>query len=81
MITYERPSARPVLAVDQGTSGTKALVVCPERGVIGSGTAEVRPRHLPGGLVEVDPAELLTSVVDAGRRALAEAGEPVAAVG
>ncbi|MGW1289152.1 hypothetical protein ACWD4N_37205, partial [Streptomyces sp. NPDC002586] len=41
----------PVLAVDQGTSGTKALVVCPERGVLGSGFAEVRPRYLPGGLV------------------------------
>ncbi|MFJ6572534.1 FGGY family carbohydrate kinase [Streptomyces sp. NPDC091292] len=71
----------PVLAVDQGTSGTKALVVCPERGVIGTGTAEVRPRHLPGGLVEVDPAELYGSVVAAGRAALAAAGEPVAAVG
>ncbi|MEV0253978.1 FGGY family carbohydrate kinase [Streptomyces sp. NPDC050732] len=82
MITYQRPPAqRPVLAVDQGTSGTKALVVCPERGVIGSGAAPVRPRFLPGGLVEVDPAELFSSVVDAGRAALADAGEPVAAVG
>jgi glycerol kinase len=71
----------PVLAVDQGTSGTKALVVCPERGVIGAGFAEVRPRHLPGGLVEVDPEELYTSVVDAGHRALAEAREPVVALG
>ncbi|MFD9859026.1 FGGY family carbohydrate kinase [Streptomyces alboflavus] len=71
----------PVLAVDQGTSGTKALVVCPERGVIGSGTAPVRPRHLPGGRVEVAPDELLASVLDAGREALAAAGEPVAAVG
>ncbi|GAA4932112.1 FGGY family carbohydrate kinase [Streptomyces coeruleoprunus] len=76
-----RRTARPVLAVDQGTSGTKALVVCPERGVIGSGTAPVHPRHLPGGRVEVDPRELLSSVVGAGRRALADAGEPVAAVG
>lgn len=71
----------PVLAVDQGTSGTKALVVCPQRGVIGSGSAPVRPRHLPGGLVEVDPAELYDSVVAAGRAALAEAGTPVGAVG
>ncbi|WP_405740583.1 FGGY family carbohydrate kinase [Streptomyces sp. NBC_00028] len=71
----------PVLAVDQGTSGTKALVVCPQRGVIGAGFAEVRPRHLPGGLVEVDPEELYTSVVEAGRRALAEASEPVVALG
>ncbi|MFF7178507.1 FGGY family carbohydrate kinase [Streptomyces sp. NPDC008121] len=71
----------PVLAVDQGTSGTKALVVCPERGVIGTGSAPVRPRHLPGGLVEVDPRELYASVVAAGREALAEAATPVAAVG
>ncbi|UFR00926.1 carbohydrate kinase [Streptomyces sp. Go40/10] len=71
----------PVLAVDQGTSGTKALVVCPERGVLGSGFAEVHPRHLPGGLVEVDPAQLYHSVVEAGRRALAEAGEDVVALG
>ncbi|APU43167.1 FGGY family carbohydrate kinase [Streptomyces sp. TN58] len=71
----------PVLAVDQGTSGTKALVVCPVRGVIGSASAPVRPRYLPGGRVEVDPRELLDSVVGAGRAALAEAGEPVAAVG
>ncbi|MFD7409093.1 FGGY family carbohydrate kinase [Streptomyces sp. NPDC059866] len=71
----------PVLAVDQGTSGTKALVICPERGVIGTGFAAVRPRFLPGGLVEVDPARLYDSVVDAGRRALAEAREPVVALG
>jgi glycerol kinase len=71
----------PVLAVDQGTSGTKALVVCPERGVIGSGSAPVRPRYLPGGLVEVAPADLYDSVVAAGRAALAEAGTPVSAVG
>ncbi|MFC8427117.1 FGGY family carbohydrate kinase [Streptomyces sp. NPDC057253] len=71
----------PVLAVDQGTSGTKALVICPERGVIGTGFAEVRPRHLPGGLVEVDPARLHDSVIEAGSRALADAGEPVVALG
>ncbi|MFI2735686.1 FGGY family carbohydrate kinase [Streptomyces sp. NPDC018711] len=70
-----------VLAVDQGTSGTKALVLCPERGVIGTGTAPVRPRHLPGGLVEVDPRELYDSVVAAGRAALAEADTAVVAVG
>ena len=70
-----------VLAVDQGTSGTKALVVCPERGVIGTGFAEVHPRHLPGGLVEVDPEELYRSVLDAGGRALAQAREPVTALG
>ncbi|MET9346131.1 FGGY family carbohydrate kinase [Streptomyces termitum] len=71
----------PVLAVDQGTSGTKALVLCPERGVLGTGSAPVRPRYLPGGRVEADPAELYGSVVAAGRAALAEAGVPVVAAG
>jgi len=71
----------PVLAIDQGTSGTKALVICPERGILGTGFTAVRPRFLPGGLVEADPAELYGSVVDAGRQALAEAGEPVTALG
>ncbi|MFB8180378.1 FGGY family carbohydrate kinase [Streptomyces sp. NPDC055966] len=71
----------PVLAVDQGTSGTKALVVCPERGVLGTGFAEVRPRYLPGGLVEADPDGLYDSVLAAGRQALAEAAEPVVALG
>ncbi|MEU5719315.1 FGGY family carbohydrate kinase [Streptomyces sp. NPDC020403] len=70
-----------VLAVDQGTSGTKALVICPERGVIGSGSAPVRPRHGAAGAVEADPAELLGSVLDAGRQAVEAAAEPVVAVG
>lgn len=77
----ERRLTEPVLAIDQGTSGTKALVICPERGVIGSGSAPVRPRYGPGGLVEADPAQLIGSVLDAGRRAVADAGEPVGAVG
>jgi glycerol kinase len=70
-----------VLAIDQGTSGTKALVVSPEGKVIGSGEATVRPRYGEGGLVEVDPGELLDSVLDAGRRAVAAASEPIDAVG
>ena len=70
-----------VLAIDQGTSGTKAIVVSADRGFIASADAAVRPRYGPGGLVEHDPAELLESVLDAGQRALAAAGEPVDAVG
>lgn len=71
----------PVLAIDQGTSGTKALVVCPDRGVLGSAEAPVRPRQLPGSRAEVDPAELYDSVLAAGRQALAAAGVAVTAIG
>lgn len=70
-----------VLAIDQGTSATKALVICPDRGVIGTAETAVRPTYGADGLVEQDPEALLASVLDAGNRALAAAGEPVAAVG
>ena len=70
-----------VLAIDQGTSGTKALVVCAQRGVIASAEVAVRPRYGSDGVVEQDPAELLESVLAAGRGALAECGEAVDAVG
>ena len=70
-----------VLAVDQGTSGTKAVVVAPGRGVVGSAEVVVRPSFGAGGSVEQDPLALLESVVEAGRAALARAGVPVVAVG
>jgi glycerol kinase len=69
-----------VLAIDQGTSGTKAIVVDPEDGVVGLAEVPVHPRYLDGGGVEQDPAELLESVLAAGGAALAQAGRPVDAV-
>src|SRR5438876_10643704 len=50
--TVAEESEGNVLAVDQGTSGTKALVVSRERGVIGSAEVAVRPTYGAGGLVE-----------------------------
>jgi glycerol kinase len=70
-----------VLAIDQGTSGTKALVVAPDGRVLGSGQVDVRPTYGDGGAVEVEPQALLHSVVEAGRAAIRAAAEPVAAVG
>ncbi|BBY26034.1 FGGY family carbohydrate kinase [Mycolicibacterium sediminis] len=69
-----------VLAIDQGTSGTKAIVVDPEQGVCGVAEVPVHPRYLEGGGVEQDPNELLDSVLDAGRAAVAQAGRPIDAV-
>jgi glycerol kinase len=79
----DKPAAAAVnvLAIDQGTSATKALVICPDRGVLGTAEAPVRPTYGADGLVEQDPEALLASVLDAGNRALVAAGEPVAAVG
>jgi glycerol kinase len=69
-----------VLAIDQGTSGTKAIVVDPAEGIVAIAEAPVRPRYLPGGGVEQDPDELLESVLDTGRRAIAAAARPIDAV-
>lgn len=69
-----------ILAIDQGTSGTKAVVVDDRGRVCATAEVPLRPDYLPGGGVEQDPEALFASVVTAGRRALAEAGVPVAAV-
>jgi len=70
-----------VLAIDQGTSSTKALVVAEGGEVLGEGNAPVHPQAGADGAVEQDPQELLDSIVEAGRAALAAAGSPVEAIG
>lgn len=69
-----------VLAIDQGTSGTKAIVVDPDDGVVGVAEVAVHPRYLDGGGVEQDPNELLESVLTAGRAAVDQAGRSIEAV-
>ena len=69
-----------VLAIDQGTSGTKAVVVTGDGVVLGLAERPVRPAYLAGGGVEQDPRELLNSVLDAGREAVARSGARVDAV-
>lgn len=66
-----------LLAIDQGTSGTKAIVVDESGVVLALAEETVRPEYLPGGGVEVDPHELLDSVLAAGRAAVATAGVPI----
>src|SRR6266851_1640642 len=70
-----------VLAIDQGTSSTKALVVADGGEVLGEGTSAVSPRASGGGAVEQDPEELFQSIVEAARAALAAARAKVEAVG
>ena len=69
-----------VLAIDQGTSGTKAIVVDDTGRVVSIAESELRPTYSAGGAVEQDPEALFDSVVSAGRQALSGAGVPVAAV-
>jgi len=69
-----------VLAIDQGTSGTKAIVVDEAGQVLALAEEALHPRYLDGGGVEQDPEALWDSVVGAGRRAVEQAGVPLAAV-
>jgi glycerol kinase len=63
-----------VLSIDQGTSGTKAVVLSPDNAILGVAEQTVRPHYLQGGGVEQDPQELLDSVLTAGRSAIDKAG-------
>jgi glycerol kinase len=70
-----------VLAIDQGTSSTKAIVVADGGEVLGESSVPVSPRAAGQGAVEQDPEELFQSIIKAGQSALAAAGSAVEAVG
>ena len=54
-----------ILAIDQGTSATKALLVGPGPQVLGAGEVPVRVRAVGQDGVEADPEELYQSVIGA----------------
>ncbi len=70
-----------ILALDQGTTGSTALVVDANGAVIGRGYREITQHYPRPGWVEHDPAELVAATVAAARDALAAAGRPVDAIG
>lgn len=76
--------AKHILAIDQGTTGSTALVVSLEGQTLGRANVEY-PQHYPKpGWVEHDPAEIWSSVEQAIERALALAmvsGSDIAAIG
>ncbi|UGQ11353.1 carbohydrate kinase [Yinghuangia sp. ASG 101] len=70
-----------ILAIDQGTSGTKAIVVDADDGsIVAIAEEAIRPTYLPGGGVEQNPHELLDSVLNAGRRAVNASHRPITGV-
>ena len=77
-------AGRFVLALDQGTSGSTALVIDAEGAVRARGYAEL-PQHFPQpGWVEHDPDDIWTTTAEAAAVALARAGiggREVAAIG
>ncbi|TRZ84523.1 MAG: carbohydrate kinase [Streptomycetaceae bacterium] len=58
-----------ILAIDQGTSGTKVLLVGDSREILARGFAAISLRHIPGGGVECDAEEVWNSIVDATNQA------------
>jgi glycerol kinase len=70
-----------VLAIDQGTSSTKALVVSAAGDILAAAEVPVHPHASAGGRVEQDPEELWASVIEAGRGALSHADVAIGAVG
>jgi len=70
-----------ILALDQGTTGSTALVIHQDGRVLGRGYREI-PQHYPEpGWVEHDPEDLFQATVAAARDAMREAGERPAGIG
>ena len=73
-----------VLALDQGTTGSAALVFDETGAVRGTADREIAQRYPASGHVEHDPEEIFATTVAVGREALAAAGaaaRDVAAIG
>lgn len=73
-----------ILAIDQGTTSTRAIVFSPDARPVGSAAVPVRQIYPSPGWVEHDPDDLFDGSVSAATRAVAEAGlnfDDIAAIG
>ncbi len=72
---------KAVLALDQGTTGSTALVIGADGRLLGRGYREL-PQHFPEpGHVEHDPEDILRVTLEAAREALARAGVTPSCIG
>ena len=71
---------RAVLAIDQGTTGSTALVLDERLAVRGRGDADFAQHFPEPGHVEHEPDDIWRSVLDAVQQALAQAALPTAAI-
>ena len=78
-MTQSAPSA--VLAIDQGTTSSRAIVFDAEQNIIAVAQQEFTQHFPKSGWVEHDPEEIWTSVVDVCRSAIKQAGVAIAAIG
>src|SRR3954464_4487098 len=60
-----------VLAIDQGTTGTTALIIAADGRVVGRGYHEITQYYPQPGVVEHDPEEILDRTLIAAREAIA----------
>ncbi len=72
---------RHVLALDQGTTSSRALVVAADGKVVGRGQHELRQHFPQPGWVEHDAEEIFTDTIKAAREAIAQAGVIPDAIG
>ena len=69
-----------ILAIDQGTTATKAVVIGADGEVLAHASEKVATTALPGGGMEQDPEEIWRTVLDAGAEAVARSGRRIDAV-
>ncbi|MEK6689016.1 MAG: glycerol kinase GlpK [Gemmatimonadota bacterium] len=70
-----------ILALDQGTTGSTALVIHQDGTILGRGYREI-PQHFPApGQVEHDPEDLYQATLAAAREAIAASGAQPAGIG
>jgi glycerol kinase len=70
-----------ILAIDQGTTSSRALIIHQDGSVLGTGRREFVQHFPQPGWVEHDPEELFQSTVAAAREALAGSNERPAGIG
>src|SRR6266550_5467436 len=73
---FRRPDAamKHVLAIDQGTTGTTALVIAADGRIAGRGYQEITQHYPQPGWVEHDAEEILERTLQAARDAIAASG-------
>lgn len=75
-------SERYVLAIDQGTTSTRAILFDAKASPCATAQTQLTQIYPAPGFVEHDPEEILRSVIETGRAALADVGaSAVAAIG
>ncbi len=70
-----------ILAIDEGTTGSTALVLHQDGRVLGRGYREFTQHFPQPGWVEHDAEEIVRVTIDAAREAMAAAGDPPVGIG